>query len=378
MIFKKRSLLATIAAMFLGSMMFIACSDDDTPPVDDRPFVAVTGITLTSATSTPVNAPLQLTATISPANATNRSIVWSGEGVSGGRLTATEPGVAQVTATIINGRAQGENYDTTFSIVVTQGFNPNATNVVLLDDFKVRSLDFDDPDSYTHTNQNALMMRDGVGDNAGSWYAFANSENDMEWGGSSEVGYVFAFPDFDEENILSGSGNSSTAASMLKVLGSDSMIVSLDVLEAANAGDGYYYATVETPFIRSGTNAIPVDLSGLQAVRLRTQLKGVLNVVITSPTNATGSHSQWGWTIGTQNPDGTNDWETIEVTLNVSDMIQTNGATVADRDASLANADTFSFQLNTSEGTRVDMKVDDIYLIFTNEAAIPSQFGTKF
>ena len=350
-------------------------------PLVVSPFIPVVNIILTSQGSATVGVPFTLTAIVSPSTPSGGNVVtWSGIGVSGNTLTATEQGPAQVTATIPNGRAPGQDYDTTFTITVNapaQGFDPNAANVVLLDNFQVRSLTPDNPESFDFTNQNALMLRT-IGNQAGTWYAHANSQNDVPFGGSSALGAVKAFSESgDEINILSGVNNSSTEESMLKVLGNGRMIVALDASEAANTGDGWYYATLETPFIRSGTNAIPVNLSGLQAVRLRTQLKGVLDVVITSPLNAIGTHSQWGWTIGTPNHDGTNDWETIEVTLNVSDMIQTNGPTAAGRAASLASADAFSFQLNTYEGTRVDLDIDHIYLIFHDEASIPASFGER-
>jgi hypothetical protein len=83
--------------------------------------VAVTGITGVPASGTVGT--LTLTGTVTPANATNQTIVWSvktvgttGANISGNTLTATAVGTVVVTATIANGTAAGTDYTQDFSI----------------------------------------------------------------------------------------------------------------------------------------------------------------------------------------------------------------------------------------------------------------------
>jgi hypothetical protein len=90
-----------------------------------RRFVAVTDITGVRTTAA-VGVPLPLTGTVAPANATNKTIVWSvkdpgstGAAISGNTLTVTtEGGNATVTATINNGRGLGFPYTKDFTITV--------------------------------------------------------------------------------------------------------------------------------------------------------------------------------------------------------------------------------------------------------------------
>jgi hypothetical protein len=86
-------------------------------------FVAVTGITGVS-TGGVVNAAVDLDkASVVPANATNKVIVWtaSGAGLSGtvsGTVTPSTAGTLALTATIANGKAAGTAYTQNFSITV--------------------------------------------------------------------------------------------------------------------------------------------------------------------------------------------------------------------------------------------------------------------
>jgi hypothetical protein len=82
---------------------------------DDTPFTAVTGIT-DVATAAIVGRGLPLSATVEPSNATNKTIVWSGIGVSNGVLTATSAGTYRVTAAIANGKSESSSYTQSFNI----------------------------------------------------------------------------------------------------------------------------------------------------------------------------------------------------------------------------------------------------------------------
>jgi len=97
--------------------------------VASGPFTAVT-----SVTGVPTAAPigrLPLTATVNPANATNRTIYWSvvsaggtGAAISGNNLTTAATGTVTVRATITNGEDLGVNYTQDFTITVSP---PNFT-----------------------------------------------------------------------------------------------------------------------------------------------------------------------------------------------------------------------------------------------------------
>jgi uncharacterized repeat protein (TIGR02543 family) len=81
-------------------------------------FVPVTNITGVPTTAT-VGTPITLSGTVTPGNATNKNIVWSGTGVSGNQFTPASEGTATVTATIINGLTASSNYTQNFDITVS-------------------------------------------------------------------------------------------------------------------------------------------------------------------------------------------------------------------------------------------------------------------
>jgi len=94
-----------------------------TPP---PAFIAVTGITMTSASTVQEGTPLTLTATANPSNATNRNIIWSiqsagttGATISGNTLNTTAAGTAIIRATITNGATATTNFTQDFTITVT-------------------------------------------------------------------------------------------------------------------------------------------------------------------------------------------------------------------------------------------------------------------
>ena len=83
----------------------------------------VTGISLVPAAWAVVGSPLTLAGTVEPASASNTTILWSVASgpatISGGnQLNATAGGIVTITATIINGKAQGTNYTQNFAITV--------------------------------------------------------------------------------------------------------------------------------------------------------------------------------------------------------------------------------------------------------------------
>lgn len=87
---------------------------------------SVTGITITSATTMVAGTPLTLAATVTPSDATNKTIAWTiksagttGATISGSTLSATAAGTVTITATIVDGKAEGEDYTKDFTITVT-------------------------------------------------------------------------------------------------------------------------------------------------------------------------------------------------------------------------------------------------------------------
>jgi endo-1,4-beta-xylanase len=87
------------------------------------PFVPVDSITEGPPTTGKVGTALALTGTVNPANATNKTIVWTVVGtdiatISGDMLTATGIGAVTVTATIVNGLTESSNYTQFFHITI--------------------------------------------------------------------------------------------------------------------------------------------------------------------------------------------------------------------------------------------------------------------
>ena len=83
-------------------------------------------------TETTAGTPLTLSGTVTPDTATNQTIVWSvtNAGTTGANITegntlnATACGTVTVTATIVNGLAEGMNYTKEFNITVNQTITP--------------------------------------------------------------------------------------------------------------------------------------------------------------------------------------------------------------------------------------------------------------
>ncbi len=97
-------------------------------------FVPVTDIADLPTTAT-AGSDLTLSGTVSPGNATNKTIAWSvadagttGASISGDTLSTTAAGTVTVTATIINGKTASENYTKNFDITVNAAFVP-VTNI---------------------------------------------------------------------------------------------------------------------------------------------------------------------------------------------------------------------------------------------------------
>jgi endo-1,4-beta-xylanase len=91
--------------------------------------VSVTGITGIPTTATVGT--LSLSGMVSPANATNKNIVWSikspgttGATINGSTLTTTNAGTVTITATIANGKSAGTPYTKDFNITFTFTFFP--------------------------------------------------------------------------------------------------------------------------------------------------------------------------------------------------------------------------------------------------------------
>jgi uncharacterized protein YjdB len=99
-----------------------------TPPA----FIAVSDISGVPGTAT-TGTSLSLTGTVSPANATNKTITWAvtdagttGAVISGSTLTATVAGTVTVTATIANGLTASSPYTKNFTITVSGPAGPGS------------------------------------------------------------------------------------------------------------------------------------------------------------------------------------------------------------------------------------------------------------
>jgi len=116
---KKGFFMGMFVMLLTFAVVFAGCDPDG-----GYTFVAVTDITGGPATAA-VGMPLTLAGTVAPANATNKTIVWSvkdagttGAAITGSSLTATAIGTAIVTATIANGAAEGTPFTKDSAITV--------------------------------------------------------------------------------------------------------------------------------------------------------------------------------------------------------------------------------------------------------------------
>jgi len=104
------------------NMVFISEYKLKEDPPDGSVFVAVTDITGVPSTVA-FGTPVTLSPTVSPSNATNKTIAWSvidagttGATVSGSTLTTTAVGSITLRATIVNGKAPGTDFTKDFLV----------------------------------------------------------------------------------------------------------------------------------------------------------------------------------------------------------------------------------------------------------------------
>ena len=119
-------LLLTFGSILAGCDLNIGGSEGGSGGGGGSAFVAVTGIN-DVPTAALAGDQLSLGGTAAPANATNKTIVWSGSGVSNGTLNAAAAGNYEVTATIANGKSSSTPYTQQFTITVYNA-GTSATN----------------------------------------------------------------------------------------------------------------------------------------------------------------------------------------------------------------------------------------------------------
>ena len=123
----------TATAVILTAVLFTTCDENfefpERPIPQGEVFIPVESITGIPTKMMPYNeVNLSKSVKLTPSNATNRRIVWSITGASGGTapsltngrwLSVEEEGTVTVTATIKNGAAVGRDFIETFGISVT-------------------------------------------------------------------------------------------------------------------------------------------------------------------------------------------------------------------------------------------------------------------
>jgi hypothetical protein len=126
---KKKLMVLPVVLLAVAGLLVMGCSNSSGSGPDTS-FVAVTDITVTNI-STTVGVEFTLSGTVSPANATNKAIVWmvknaddTGATITENKLTATAAGEVTVTATIINGASATTAFTKDFTITVNLGPPP--------------------------------------------------------------------------------------------------------------------------------------------------------------------------------------------------------------------------------------------------------------
>lgn len=110
---KKLALWSLILTLLFACVCLSGCSGDDTPPPEGNPpaggVTAVTGVTLDKQNADlDIGATLALVASVSPENATDKSVTWSSSDtavatVANGTVTAVGEGTAVITVTTTDG-----------------------------------------------------------------------------------------------------------------------------------------------------------------------------------------------------------------------------------------------------------------------------------
>lgn len=172
---------------------------------EEDPFVAVTGIAGVQTASL-VNIGLTLSGTVEPSNATNKTIVWSGAGVSNGVLKAPSAGEYTVTATIVNGTNSG-SYTKSFKITaypagtVGAGVNPFGDD----DTPVIWTMDDTGGTVYvTLTDKTWLAMAEGTTYNSGT-YSHITGTKAAQWtvtGGGHYIGNTGLAIFIEDDTIL--------------------------------------------------------------------------------------------------------------------------------------------------------------------------------
>jgi uncharacterized protein YjdB len=128
---KKLVLSAMLVGLLALGLTLIGCPadpNDDPPP---PPFVAVTSISGVPPSGVK-NTVVTLTGTVSPADATNKTIAWSVKSAGttnatitdGNKLNTTAAGTVVITATIVNGLTESSNFTQDFNISITDSLVP--------------------------------------------------------------------------------------------------------------------------------------------------------------------------------------------------------------------------------------------------------------
>jgi hypothetical protein len=177
-------------ALTLG-MAVAGCNNSLTINNENPLFVPVTGITGVPSAAT-AGSPLTLAGTVAPADATNKTIVWSVLGIgvgatidSGITLQTETWGRATVLATIVNGATTSTNYVQTFEITVTPDFDrlSLAEFLAWLQNNAVENGDYTIELSANETIEPTTLSYSGktVKDNLEERYHGADGEFERQW-----------------------------------------------------------------------------------------------------------------------------------------------------------------------------------------------------
>ena len=127
----KNLLSASFLALLLSAFaLAVSCGPTEDPKVD------VTGVSLSqTSVSLEVGASVNLTATVSPSNATDKSVVWSSSNpgvatVSGGAVTAVSAGEATITASA-GGKSATCKVTVTPKTIAVTGVSLNKSEITL-------------------------------------------------------------------------------------------------------------------------------------------------------------------------------------------------------------------------------------------------------
>jgi hypothetical protein len=157
-------LTAMLALLLTFGSMLVGCDNGNGSGSNpDSNFVPVTGITNTLQIALKDDE-FELGGVVTPSNATNQTITWSGADVTNGKFKATTAGNHTVTATIAKGVSESTPFTRNFIIKVIDASNTASAILEAQGSWSRESTFLDGTDTFTIIGYKFVFTNDSIGD----------------------------------------------------------------------------------------------------------------------------------------------------------------------------------------------------------------------